>query len=132
MSRSGRRRASRSCRSPATVAKLLAMHRSGQMEVDLIDTGDDTLLQLDIAGALMPIDYRAFKLTNPEDLDPAIKRKEQVGNFVYAMIMGYPHERLSEGQGAEVLGRVLGHQGVPRAAHACRTWRLDRQTSNSP
>ena len=30
----------------ATVAKLLAMHRSGQMEVDLIDTGDDTLLQL--------------------------------------------------------------------------------------
>lgn len=74
---------------PATVAKLLAMFRSGQMEIDLIDTGDDTLLQLDIAGALMPLDYSAFKFTNPEDLDPAIKRKAQVGNFVYAMIMGY-------------------------------------------
>src|SRR4051812_36886830 len=36
----------------ATVAKLLAMFRSGQMEIDLIDTGDDTLLQLDMAGAL--------------------------------------------------------------------------------
>ena len=34
----------------ATVAKLLAMHKSGQMEVDLIDTGDDVLLQLEAAG----------------------------------------------------------------------------------
>src|SRR3954466_10634697 len=48
----------------ATVAKVLAMHRANQMEVGLIDTGDDTLLQLHLAGALMPIDYSAFKLTN--------------------------------------------------------------------
>lgn len=73
----------------ATVAKLLAMFRSGQMEIDLIDTGDDTLLQLDQSGALMPLDYAAFKFTNPDDLDPAIKRKNQVGNFVYAMVMGF-------------------------------------------
>ena len=73
----------------ATIAKLLAMHRSGQMEVDLIDTGDDTLLQLHLAGALMPIEYGAFKRTDPNDIDPALKRKEQVGNFVYAMVMGY-------------------------------------------
>ena len=65
------------------------MHRSGNMEVDLIDTGDDTLLQLDHAGALLPMDYSAFKLTNPDDLDPIVKRKEQVGNFIYAMVMGY-------------------------------------------
>lgn len=73
----------------ATVAKLLAMFKSGQMEVDLIDTGDDTLLQLDLAGALMPLDYAAFKYTNPDDIDPTTKRKAQVGNFVYAMVMGY-------------------------------------------
>src|SRR5947209_7556464 len=73
----------------ATVAKLLAMFKSGQMEVDLIDTGDDTLLQLDLAGALMPLDYSAFKYTNPDDIDPTVKRKAQVGNFVYAMVMGY-------------------------------------------
>ena len=73
----------------ATVAKLLAMHKAGQMEVDLIDTGDDTLLQLSNAGALMPLDYTKFKYTNPDDIDPAIKRKNQVGNFVYAMVMGY-------------------------------------------
>ncbi|SHG74785.1 extracellular solute-binding protein [Bradyrhizobium erythrophlei] len=74
---------------PATVPKLLAMHRAGQMEVDLIDTGDDALLELHLAGALMPIDYGAFRLTNPDDLDSAVKRKEQVGNFVYAMVKGF-------------------------------------------
>ena len=83
---------------PATVAKLLAMHRSGNMEVDLIDTGDDTLLQLDQAGALMPMDYSAFKLTNPDDLDPIVKRKEQVGNFVYAMVMGYHTAAYAKGK----------------------------------
>jgi putative spermidine/putrescine transport system substrate-binding protein len=73
----------------ATVAKLLAMFRSGQMEIDLVDTGDDVLLQLETAGALMPLDYKAFKLTNPDDIDPALRRKTQVGSFVYAMVMGY-------------------------------------------
>ena len=53
---------------PATVAKLLAMHRSGQMEVDLMDTGDDVLLQLDEAGAIAPLDLKGFIRTNPDDI----------------------------------------------------------------
>jgi putative spermidine/putrescine transport system substrate-binding protein len=73
----------------ATVAKLLAMHKSGQMEVDLIDTGDDVLLQLDGAGALAPIDYKAFKYTDPNDIEPTTRQKTLVGNFNYAMVMGY-------------------------------------------
>lgn len=81
----------------ATVAKLLAMHQAGQMEVDLIDTGDDTLLQLHQEGALMPMDYSAFKLTNPEDIDPVLRREEQVGNFVYAMILGYHLDAYAKG-----------------------------------
>jgi len=73
----------------ATVAKLLAMHRSGQMEVDLIDTGDDVLLQLDQAGALAPLDLKAFKRTNPDDIEATVKHKTFVGSFNYAMLMGY-------------------------------------------
>lgn len=73
----------------ATVAKLLAMHRSGQMEVDLIDTGDDVLLQLEEAGALMPIDPAKFKYTDAADVDATVKRKASIGNFNYAMVMGY-------------------------------------------
>lgn len=74
---------------PATVAKLLAMHRSGQMEVDLIDTGDDVLLQLEQADALAPIDLKAFKRTDPADIDAHVKRKASIGSFNYAMCMGY-------------------------------------------
>jgi putative spermidine/putrescine transport system substrate-binding protein len=74
---------------PATISKLLAMFRSGQMEIDLVDTGDDVLLQLERAGALMPLDYKDFKLTNPDDIDPVLKRRFQVGSFVYAMVMGF-------------------------------------------
>jgi putative spermidine/putrescine transport system substrate-binding protein len=73
----------------ATVSKLLAMFKSGQMEIDLVDTGDDVLLQLERAGALMPLAYKEFKRTNPDDIDPVVKRENQVGSFVYAMVMGF-------------------------------------------
>ncbi|MGE0751203.1 MAG: polyamine ABC transporter substrate-binding protein [Variibacter sp.] len=72
----------------ATVSKLLAMFKSGNMEIDLIDTGDDVLLQLETAGALMPLDYGAFKLTKPDDIDSHLRRKTQVASFLYAMVMG--------------------------------------------
>jgi putative spermidine/putrescine transport system substrate-binding protein len=74
---------------PATVAKLLAMHRSGQMEVDLIDTGDDVLLQLDEAGAIAPLDLKGFKRTNPDDIEATVKHKSFVGSFNYGMVMGF-------------------------------------------
>ena len=45
----------------ATNGKLLAMMKSGQNELDLIDTGDATLLELELNNYLMPIDYQAFK-----------------------------------------------------------------------
>jgi putative spermidine/putrescine transport system substrate-binding protein len=74
---------------PATNAKLLAMHKSGQMEVDLIDTGDDVLLQLDQAGALEPLDLTKFKHTNPDDVEASVKHKAFIGSFNYAMVLGY-------------------------------------------
>jgi putative spermidine/putrescine transport system substrate-binding protein len=73
----------------ATAAKLLAMHRSGQMEVDLIDTGDDILLQLHDAGALAPIDLKSFKRTDPDDIEETVKRETQIGGSNYAKVMGY-------------------------------------------
>ncbi|HLI11846.1 MAG TPA: ABC transporter substrate-binding protein [Alphaproteobacteria bacterium] len=73
----------------ATVAKLLAMVKAGQVEVDVIDTGNDALLQLEEAGALQPLDYRSFKYTNPEDIDAAVRLPYQVGSFVYAFVLGF-------------------------------------------
>lgn len=82
----------------ATVSKLLAMHKSGQMEVDLIDTGDDVLLQLEAAGALIPIDYKKFKYTDVNDVEASVRHKFFVGNFNYAMVMGYNTGNFTKGK----------------------------------
>ena len=59
------------------------------MEIDCIDTGNDALLNLEMAGALEPIDYKSFTLTDPADIDPPVKLPYQVGSFTYAFVMGY-------------------------------------------
>lgn len=74
---------------PATVGKMLAMFKAGQIEIDCIDTGNDALLQLEEAGALMQIDYKAFKFTNIDDIEPSLKLPFQVGSFVYAFVICY-------------------------------------------
>lgn len=81
----------------ATAAKLMAMMKSGQSELDVIDTGDSTLLELEKSNYLMPIDYSAFKYTNPADIDPVVKRKYQIGCFIYAMVLGYNTKAIKPG-----------------------------------
>jgi putative spermidine/putrescine transport system substrate-binding protein len=73
----------------STAAKLLAMFKAGQVDIDVIDTGDDVLLQLEQAGALEPMPYKEFKLTNPDDIDAGVRLTYQVGSFVYAFVLGF-------------------------------------------
>jgi len=73
----------------STAAKLLAMFKAGQVEIDVIDTGDDVLLNLELVGALERMPYKDFKRTDPADIESDVKRDFQVGSFVYAFIMGY-------------------------------------------
>ena len=81
----------------ATTGKLIAMMKSGQNELDLIDTGDSTLLELEKSNYLMPINYDEFKYTNPADIDPVVKRKYQVGSFIYAMVLGFNTKSIPAG-----------------------------------
>ncbi|MEQ1806667.1 MAG: ABC transporter substrate-binding protein [Burkholderiaceae bacterium] len=81
----------------ATTGKLMAMMKSGQNELDLIDTGDSTLLELEKGNYLQPINYDEFKYTNPADIDPVVKRKYQVGCFIYAMVLGYNTKAIASG-----------------------------------
>ena len=74
---------------PSTMGKMLAMFKAGQVELDCIDTGSDALVQLDEAGALAPIDYKAFKYTDPADLEKGTALATQVGSFVYAFVLCY-------------------------------------------
>lgn len=73
----------------ATEAKLLAMFKAGSPGLDVIDTGDDPLIQLQRMGALAPIPYSDFRFTDPNNLDPKLKLKYRVGNFTYASVLGY-------------------------------------------
>ncbi len=97
----------------ATVAKLLAMHRSGQMEVDRDRHGRRRAAAARPGRRARALDLKKFKRTNPDDIEATVKHKAFVGSFNYAMLMGYHTGRLSKGQGAEVVGRVLGHQAFP-------------------
>src|SRR6476661_6259549 len=81
----------------ATAAKLMAMMKSGQNELDVIDTGDSTLLELEKSNYLMPLAYEEFKYTNLADIDPVVKRKYQVGSFIYAMVLGYNSKAIAPG-----------------------------------
>lgn len=73
----------------STAAKLLAMFKAGQVDIDVIDTGDDVLLNLERAGALEEMPYKEFTYTNPDDIDPDVRLKYQVGSFVYAFVQGF-------------------------------------------
>ena len=81
----------------ATIAKLMAMMKSGQNELDVIDTGDNALLELERLNYMQPIPYNDFKYTNPNDIDAAVRRKFQVGSFIYAMVMAYNTKAIKPG-----------------------------------
>ncbi len=83
---------------PATAGKMLAMFKAGQAELDCIDTGNDALLQLEEAGALMPLDYKAFKFTNVDDVEASVRLPYQVGSFVYAFVLCYNTGVFSKGK----------------------------------
>lgn len=73
----------------STAAKMMAMFRAGQVELDVLDTGDNPLLQLNEMGALLELPYQDFKFTDPDDIFPQYKKSYMVGNFAYAQVLGY-------------------------------------------
>lgn len=74
---------------PSTETQVLAMVRSGSVQLDVLDLGESGSILLDRAKALAPIDYTRFKLTDPNDLDAAIRRPNMVGNIYFATVLGY-------------------------------------------
>ena len=73
----------------ANATKLLALAKTGGGGIDVIDTDDDTLIQIDRAGGLEPIDYAGFKYTDINDLPAAVRRARYVGHSYFATILGY-------------------------------------------
>ncbi|MBZ8131846.1 ABC transporter substrate-binding protein [Afifella sp. IM 167] len=99
----------------ATAAKLLAMFKSGHVELDVIDTGDDPLIQLNNLGALRDIPYDEFQFTDPADITPAFKRDYLVGNFIYASVLGYNTDKFASGSEPKSWGDFWNIDNFPGA-----------------
>ena len=98
---------------PATLGKLLAMVESGNIELDVVDAGELGVLSLSQKGALDKIDYKGWKLTNPDDIDPVFRRDDMVCDILFSTVLGYNAQVVPDRQAAAVVGRVLGSQEVP-------------------
>jgi putative spermidine/putrescine transport system substrate-binding protein len=82
---------------PSTMAKMLAMVKSGNMELDVADAGLDGLVTLDKAGALAPIDYAGWKYTDPNDIANDYRTETTLGICLYASVLGYNKETFPNG-----------------------------------
>jgi len=83
---------------PATLGKLLAMFESGNIELDVIDAGELGVLSFSQKGALEKINFKSWKLTNPEDFDAAIRRDDMVANIYFSSVLGYNSQTFPTGK----------------------------------
>src|SRR6266850_303089 len=85
-------------KAPATLGKLLAMFESGNIELDVIDAGELGVLSLSQKGALEKINYKGWKLTNPDDMDPAVRRDDMMGDIYFSSVLGYNSQAFPTGK----------------------------------
>jgi putative spermidine/putrescine transport system substrate-binding protein len=83
---------------PATLGKLLAMFESGNIELDVVDAGELGVLSLSQKGALEKINYKSWKLTNPEDFDTAIRRDDMIADIYFSSVLGYNSQTFPGGK----------------------------------
>jgi putative spermidine/putrescine transport system substrate-binding protein len=83
---------------PATLGKVLAMHEAGNMELDVMDAGELGVFSLSQKGALDKINYKAWKLTNPDDIEPAVRRDDMVADIFFSSVLGYNNQTFATGK----------------------------------
>jgi len=83
---------------PATLGKVLAMHEAGSMEVDVMDAGELGSILLSQKGAFDKINYKAWKLANPDDMDPAVRRDDMIGDIYFSSVLGYNNQTFPTGK----------------------------------
>jgi len=83
---------------PATLGKLLAMFESGNIELDVVDAGELGMISLSQKGALDKINYKGWKLSNPDDMDPFVRREDMVGDIYFSSVLGYNTQSFPTGK----------------------------------
>jgi putative spermidine/putrescine transport system substrate-binding protein len=82
----------------ATMAKLLAMFKAGNVELDVIDTGDQALLTLERLGALAPIPYDTWKWGKPDEIFPNLRFPYRCSSLVFCTVLAYNTETFPTGR----------------------------------
>ena len=85
-------------KAPATLGKLLAMFESGNIELDVVDAGELGMISLSQKGALEKINYKGWKLANPDDIDPFVRRDDMVGDIYFSSVLGYNTQSFPTGK----------------------------------
>src|SRR5439155_1073878 len=83
---------------PATLGKLLAMFESGNIELDVVDAGELGMISLSQKGALEKINYKGWKLSNPDDIDPIVRREDMVSDLYFSSVLGYNTQSFPTGK----------------------------------
>ena len=81
----------------STAARLLAMFRANNVELDVIDAGDNVLEQLRRNGALAEIAYDKWRWSKPEDISTEVRLPTRVANLLYASVLTYNAETFPNG-----------------------------------
>jgi putative spermidine/putrescine transport system substrate-binding protein len=82
---------------PSVAAQVLAQVQAGRAQVDVLDIGEVSTMFLEKNGALEPIPYDQFKLTNPQDLDAPMRRPSMLGNIYAATVLVYNTQAFKAG-----------------------------------
>src|SRR5580658_7034165 len=82
----------------SNMGKMLAMAKSGTIELDVADAGLDGLLTLHKAGLLAPSDYASWKYTDPNDIAKEYRSETTVGTNLYSSVLGYNTETYPTGK----------------------------------
>ncbi|MGE0749734.1 MAG: ABC transporter substrate-binding protein [Variibacter sp.] len=83
---------------PSTIGKLYAMFRSGNIELDVINTDQVVLLGLQREGALADLDYASWKFSDPAQIDKAVKLPHFAGHLYFSWVLTYNREVFPDGK----------------------------------
>src|SRR5262245_25467512 len=83
---------------PATLGKIVAMIDAGRVEVDVVDLYEYGALAVSKKGGFERLDYKSWKVTNPEDIDAAYRRPDMVVGLFTSEVLGYNTQTFPSGK----------------------------------
>src|SRR5712692_567685 len=95
---------------PASLGKLLAMFEAGNIELDVVDAGELGVLSFSQKGDLEKINFKSWKLTNPEDFDATIRRDDMVANIYFSSVLGYNSQTFPTGKQPQSWAEFWDHK----------------------